>query len=150
MIKSLFILFFAFSTSAFAGECVDKNGTDITNQPEVFQDLIEKSKTCYEAKALAEACAYGSSIDVTTAGLAYLVCEAELNSNKPAKKLTDMLTKMNSLCAQKYDNEQGSMYRSFKAYCSLSAIDWILGIATPNRQEIAPQAASFKAEIIKR
>jgi hypothetical protein len=129
--KSIFILVFALSASAFAGECVDKNGQDIYNNPEAFQALIEKSESCYEAKALAESCAYGSSIDVSTAGLAYQVCANELAAAKPSQQLSATLKSMASLCDKKYANEQGTMYRSMNAFCRLGAVEWILGIASP-------------------
>ena len=130
MLKCIFVLLFAVTTSAFAADCVNEKGEDITSQPEVFQALIEKSTECYQAKALAEACAYGSSIDVISAGLAYSVCEKKLNENKPAKKLTAMLTTMKKMCSDKYAKQQGTMYRSMNAYCNLTSIDWILGLAS--------------------
>lgn len=117
---------------SFGAECVNEKGEDIFNQPEVFQAMIEKADSCYAAKNLAEACAYGSGLDVSTAGTAYGVCAAELQKNKPSKKLTDTLSSMNSMCNKKYANEDGSMYRSMNAFCQLSAVEWILNIATPN------------------
>ena len=121
------------SSAAFAeGTCVDAKGNDITNQPEVFQRLIEQSKSCYEAKQLAEACAWGSSLDVQTVGVAYGVCDKELKAQKPARSLLALESKMESICNKKYENEQGTMYRSMNAYCNLSALAWILDIATPN------------------
>lgn len=126
------VMVFAISTSAFAGECVNKKGEDIYNQPDVFQALIEQSASCFEAKGLAEACAYGSSLDVSSAGAAYAVCQKELAQQKPAATLNKTLANMVSLCNKKYRNEEGTMYRSMNAFCNLSAIEWILGLATPN------------------
>lgn len=117
---------------SFSAECVNEKGEDIFGQPEVFQALVEKADSCYAAKNLAEACAYGSGLDVSTAGAAYGVCATELEKNKPSKQLTETLSSMKSMCTEKYINEDGSMYRSMNAFCHLSAIDWILGIATPN------------------
>ena len=130
--KKIILLLTLIGSTTFAVECVNSKGEDIFNQPEAFQDLIEKAESCYAAKSLAEACAYGSSLDVSTAGLAYGVCEAELQKNSPAENLTSLLSTMNGICDKKYENEQGTMYRSFNAFCRLSAIEWILNIATPN------------------
>ena len=121
------------SSISFAAECVNEKGEDITSQPEVFQALIAKADSCYAAQNLAEACAYGSSLDVSTAGEAYQVCSAELAKNRPSKELSNTLKKMVSLCNKRYENEQGTMYRSFNAYCNLSAISWIVNLAAPNQ-----------------
>jgi hypothetical protein len=127
----MFLVFTACST-AFTAECVNEKGEDILNQPEVFQALIEKAESCYEAEALAEACAWGSSLDVSTAGLAYGVCESELNAQKPKKELVNTLNKMKSLCTKKYSNQDGTLYRSMNAFCHLRALSWTVNIATPN------------------
>ncbi len=124
-------LVLAFANSSFAGECVDKKGKDITQTPEVFQQLISEAGSCYEASDLAKACAWGSSLDVSTAGAAYDVCHKELTTAKPSKELTDLLTKMTSLCGQKYRNEEGTLYRSMHAYCNLSALVWVVNLANP-------------------
>ncbi len=120
------------SQNGLAAECVDSNGQDIFTQPEVFFGIIEKSESCYQAVEMAEACAYGSSLDVATAGAAYGICEKELNAQNPAKELTVLLTTMQTTCSEKYDKEEGTMYRSMNAFCQLSALEWVLNIATPN------------------
>lgn len=127
-----FCLAFIALSTASAIECADQNGQDIYSQPEVFTALIEKSETCYEATQLAEACAYGSSMDVMTAGTAYGVCEKELAAQNPSKKITKLLNDMQKECSEKYDKEEGTMYRSMNAFCQLSALEWILNIATAN------------------
>lgn len=132
MKKFIVLCLIAISSTAFSAECVNQKGEDIFNDPEQFQALIEKSTSCYDAKNLAEACAYGSGLDVSTAGTAYGVCAKELEKNKPSKKVTSTLNIMNKMCNDKYANEDGSMYRSMNAFCQLSSINWILGIASPN------------------
>lgn len=132
MKKLLIALTLLVGSVSFSAECVNEKGEDIFNQPEVFQALIEKADSCYAAKNLAEACAYGSSLDVMTAGTAYEVCDKELQSNKPSAQLTSTLNSMNTMCNDKYANEDGTLYRSMNAFCRLSAVEWILGIATPN------------------
>lgn len=132
MKKIIVLLSFAICSAAFSKECVNEKGEDIYNQPEVFQALIEKSASCYEAESLAEACAWGSSLDVMTAGTAYGVCEAELNAQKPKKDILNTLNKMKSLCTKKYEHQDGTMYRSMNAFCHLNALSWTVNIATPN------------------
>ena len=132
MKKVLIALTLLVGSVAFSAECVNEKGEDIYNQPEVFQALIEKAGSCYDAKNLAEACAYGSSLDVMTAGTAYEVCAKELQKVKPTAKVTSTLNKMNTMCNDKYANEDGTMYRSMNAFCRLNAVQWILGIASPN------------------
>jgi hypothetical protein len=119
---------------SFAAECVNEKGEDIYNQPDAFQALIEKADSCYSAKSLAEACAYGSSLDIQTAGAAYGVCATELAKENPSKKLTGLLSNMNQMCDKKYEKVDGTMYRSMNAFCRLSAVEWILGIASPAEQ----------------
>lgn len=123
------ILLVGFSASA---ECLNEKGEDILDQPEVFTALIQKAESCYQAKTLAEACSWGSTIDVYTVDAAYGVCDRELQQQKPSEKLTQLLTAMENTCAEKYQNQSGSMYLSMNAYCHLSAIEWVLNIATPN------------------
>lgn len=132
MKSSLILVLMVFAQNLMAAECVDSTGKDIISQPEVFTPLIEKAKSCYEAVEMAEACAWGSSIDVSTAATAYTVCEVELSAQNPTEKLTSLLETMEGSCAAKYENEEGSMYRSMHMYCNLSAIEWITTLATPN------------------
>lgn len=114
----------------WAQECVDANGKDLLSEPEEFNLLIESAKSCYEAVQLAEACAWGSSMDAVTAGTAYGVCEKELQENKPTQKLESLLFEMQTACAEKYEGMEGTLYISMQAYCSLSAIEWVLNIAS--------------------
>lgn len=120
------------SFAAGASQCVDSNGKDITAEPEVFQALIAKKASCYEAKELAEACAWGSGLDVSTAEAAYGVCSTELVKAKPSKANKTLLASMKNACTSKYKNQAGSMYRSMNAYCHLTSIGFIVNLATPN------------------
>jgi hypothetical protein len=133
MLKKFAVMFILIlGNQAMADDCVDQNGNDILNQPDVFQALIEKSTSCSAAVQLAEACAWGSSMDVSTAGIAYGVCEKEFNAQKPTKALQKLLGTMKQACTAKYDKKAGTMYRSFNSYCHLSALEWVLNIATDN------------------
>lgn len=118
--------------SSSISQCVDANGKDIINQPEVFQDLISKQKNCDDAARLAEACGWGSSLDVSTVSLATTICENQIQANKPAKADLNLLNAMYKRCNAKYAHEQGTMYRSANAYCVLSADQFIFHLTTPN------------------
>lgn len=131
--RAFFVLIvISFSMSAFAADCVDSKGKDITSKPDVFQAEIAKKKSCYEAKELAEACAYASGIDVSTAEIAYGICSAELTKQKPTKANKTLLALMKNACTNKYRNEPGSMYRSMNAYCHLTSIEFVVNLATSN------------------
>lgn len=123
------VLSLFFVTSAALADGCEVNGKDVLNDPVVFSKAIEKSETCYEAAALAESCAWGSSLDVQTVSLAYDVCSKELDSYNPDKNILSLLDVMKDTCNQKYMNLEGSMYRSMMSYCHLSALQWILNIA---------------------
>lgn len=129
MKKFFVLLTLVLTTTAFAGECVNDKGEDILGNPEEFQTLIENASSCYKAKELASACAWGSSLDVITAGAAYDVCEKDLTKNNPAADLLSTLTAMKQLCTNKYEDMDGTMYRSMNSYCHLDAIYWILNLA---------------------
>lgn len=120
------------STVSLASNCVDSQGRDILNQPDIFLQQIHNSGSCSEASELAQACSWGSSIDVKTAGTAYAKCETELNLQSPSTEITDLLSTMNSACNKKYESAAGTLYLSMNAYCHLSAIEWIVNLASPN------------------
>jgi len=128
----LTIALMAFTTTSFAQDCVDSSGNDISGEPDAFYEIISNAGSCYQASQLAQACAWGSSLDVQTAGAAYDVCDDELKSLEPSDKLTSLLKQMGNACSEKYDNEDGTMYRSMSSYCYLSAIAWIVNLATQN------------------
>lgn len=113
------------SLGASAAECVDQNGKDISHEPDVFQKLISAKATCSEATELAEACAYGSSIDVRTAGLAMNVCDKQIKAAKPSSQDQQLLKTMRARCGKKYDHMDGTMYLSMNAYCQLQATLWL-------------------------
>ncbi|WP_413587088.1 hypothetical protein [Bdellovibrio sp. HCB274] len=126
-LKALFaVMVLATATTTMAAECKDTKGNDIYNNPPVFQALISQAENCYQAAELAGACAWGSGLDVRTAGLAYAVCEADLAKRQPVKADTDLLTAMVERCGAHHDPDGGSMGRSFTAFCQLNAIEFIV------------------------
>lgn len=126
----LSLLIFATTSMAMAVECVDAKGNDITNQPEVFQELISKKKNCNEAAELARACAWGSSMDVSTVVTATTVCDDQLNKLAPQKADLDLLTAMYNRCEAHHDADGGTLAQSVTAYCSLSAIVFVVNLVT--------------------
>ena len=79
---------------------------------------IEASATCAEAAGVAESCGWGSSIDVHFAGSAIAVCEKDFQRISRADR--QAYGRLNGQCEKKYEKEEGTMYRSFAAYCRLS------------------------------
>lgn len=120
------------SSQSFAGQCVDDKGNDILRSPDLFQELIAQKKTCYEAVQLAESCAWGSSLDVSTAGVAYNVCLAQAKKSKPQSRDYALLRKMEARCNEKYSKMEGTLYRSMNAFCQLKAIEWLNTLVSEN------------------
>lgn len=108
------------SSSAFADCVVD--GKDVFDQPSVFLQAIDDARTCDKAKSLAKSCAYGSSLDEITAGIAYAVCEVEFYRYFPDNSDEALLEKDIEECASNYGGKQGTIYLSMQAYCNLDAI----------------------------
>lgn len=123
------VLGFSFVFSNSFAEVCEVGGVDVSNDPVTFTKAISESSSCYLASKLAEACAWGSSLDVQTVSAAYGVCEGELNSYKPEKKLLGLLSTMKDVCNDKYLNMDGTLYRSMNSYCHLSAIQWVVDLA---------------------
>jgi hypothetical protein len=131
----MYLIIFSLLWSAFAGnsQCLDARGNDISYDSEAFQELIQNSKTCYEAARRAENCALGSSLDVSTVGYAIEVCKAEMDKYKTSKsysRLVNLLTKMQAECTKAYSRKKGTMYLSFHAFCDLKAIEWVTNLVS--------------------
>jgi hypothetical protein len=79
-------------------------------------DAINATPGCDRAMQLFEACEYGTSGDIHLGAAVEKKCEADfLERLKAQQKLTyqrEMLA-----CDRKYQNESGTMYRSFTAFC---------------------------------
>lgn len=117
------------SVSAFAKNmCVDSRGRDIWQKPEVFQKLISEQTSCHDAAELATACAWGSSLDVSTAGIAIDICGKQLKKNQPQPNDLALMKQMEKRCDREYQDMQGTMYMSMNAYCHLEAIRWLVGV----------------------
>jgi hypothetical protein len=83
-------------------------------------DVINAAPGCDRAMKLFEACAYGSSGDIRLGAAVERKCERDFLAQlkRPQKSLYH--SKMR-LCDRKYRNEDGTMYRSFTAFCRADA-----------------------------
>ena len=78
---------------------------------------------CFQAKEIANQCAFGSSRDLETAGAATEVCLKEAGKLSSADQ--NLLAVMENRCNQTYANQQGTMYQSMNAFCHLDAVSFI-------------------------
>ncbi|ERF84480.1 hypothetical protein JQ559_27470 [Bradyrhizobium viridifuturi] len=92
-------------------ECPAKS----TQMDDIIAEL-QKAPSCNRAMKIFEACEYGASGDVQFGEVVEKKCEADFLSGLGAsqKKLYAGQLKR---CDHKYDNESGTMYRSFTAFC---------------------------------
>ena len=119
------------ASNAFARACIDADGNNIFDEPEVFQDLIRGQKTCTEAVELARACAWEDALDVESVSAAREVCLLDLLMyDKTDVDTTKLLEQMEKACDQKYKREKGPFYLSMNEFCRLSALEWIVKFAT--------------------
>ncbi|WP_413580990.1 hypothetical protein [Bdellovibrio sp. HCB288] len=114
------------TSMAMAKECVDAQGNDILNTPQVFRELIEKSNNCHSAVELAKACAWGSMVDVFTAGAAYEVCHTQLAKMNPDKADSALLVSMSERCDAHHNTDGGTMAKSTTAFCHMNAIEFVV------------------------
>jgi hypothetical protein len=77
---------------------------------------INAAPGCERAMKLFEACEYGTSGDIHLGAAVEKKCEANfLKRLKAPQKLT--YQREMGVCDRKYQNESGTMYRSFTAFC---------------------------------
>ena len=93
-----------------AADCpVPRSGDEIAQ-------ALEKAPSCDAARKLFEACGYGSSIDVQFGATVTEKCEGDFlpKLNASQRKAYD---REQDACTRKYANKEGTMYRSFEAFC---------------------------------
>ncbi|MHC2338710.1 hypothetical protein [Bradyrhizobium sp. USDA 4454] len=86
-----------------------------TQMDDIITEL-EKAPSCNRAMKVFEACEYGASGDIQFGEVVEKKCEADFLAGlkgAPKKAYTSQLKR----CDHKYDNESGTMYRSFTAFC---------------------------------
>ncbi len=97
-------------------ECPAQFG--IEDYQEKVDKAISSSSSCYEAKAFAESCAMGSSIDLQIGHSAEKKCANDF-LRKLSKVDKDIYQKLLKKCDEKYEKMQGTMYMSASAFCRL-------------------------------
>ena len=80
-------------------------------------ELLEHAPSCEKSLALFQACSYGASGDVALSAAVTRKCEGDFLTklNKSQRQTYDRQQKH---CARKYQNQSGTLYRSFEAFCS--------------------------------
>jgi hypothetical protein len=81
-----------------------------------IEDLVRKSPTCRRSVAVFELCEVGTSGDLRLGAAVTEKCEADFLGKLSAaqRRAYDGEQKR---CAHKYQDKDGTMYRSFEAFC---------------------------------
>ena len=96
---------------ALAAVCMDKSMT-----PEEIVDAINASPGCDRAMKVFEDCEFGASGDIQLGAAVEKKCEADFLSRLKAGQKKAYGGQL-SRCDAKYRNKDGTMYRSFTAFC---------------------------------
>jgi hypothetical protein len=105
--------------------CVNSGGDDISTDLDGIIEEINQTKICFQAVYMARNCAWGSSADVGITSAASNICMSEFKKNQPSAESLSVLKNMQSLCSQKYEKLQGTLYVSANAHCYLNALSWV-------------------------
>lgn len=110
-ILTLALVLLAGAARATTSECPAK-----TTAMDDIIEVLNKAPTCERAMKLFEACEYSASGDAQFGAVVEKKCEADfLDHLKAPRKLT--YQRELRVCDRKYQNEQGTMYVSFTAFC---------------------------------
>lgn len=102
----------AFSAGpALAAVCLDKSMT-----MDEIVDAISATPGCGRAMKLFKDCEFGTSGDAQLGAAVEKKCEADFLKRLPAPQKLSYQRQM-AVCDDKYQNESGTMYRSFTAFC---------------------------------
>lgn len=106
----------AVSVATTAAKDQQKKGECPTLNLGEIEKLVRQAPTCRRAVAVFELCEMGSSGDLRLGAAVTEKCEADFLGKLTAtqKRTYDIKQKR---CARKYSNEDGTMYRSFEAFC---------------------------------
>src|SRR5215831_6278686 len=107
----LAIIFALSSTEAFAFICLDKTMT--LNEG---ADAIGATPGCDQAMKLFQDCSLGTSGDIRLGAAVEKKCESDFLTRLTAPRKNAYQREMEA-CDRKYQNESGTMYRSFTAFC---------------------------------
>jgi hypothetical protein len=90
---------------------------------------IEKQDSCYSAAKVARECGFGSTLDVHLAAAAGAKCTA--NKAKWPRAQQKMHFTLYGECRKKYENAEGTMYRSMEAHCRLDVDELFWSLNNP-------------------
>jgi hypothetical protein len=99
------------ATSALAAVCLGKSMSS-----DEIVDVINASPGCERAMKVFKDCAYTASGDVQLGAAVEKKCERDFLGQLTAPGKHAYQRKMR-VCDRKYRNEEGTMYRSFTAFC---------------------------------
>jgi hypothetical protein len=106
----------AVSIAASAAKDARKKEECPTLDRKEIEDLLREAPSCQRAIAQFEICQLGSSGDVSLGAIVTEKCEGDFLSKLSAAQRRAYVRAQKS-CQRKYANEDGSMYRSFAAFC---------------------------------
>ncbi len=107
----LTIIYSIAGAPASAAVCLDKSMT-----VDEIADAISATPGCERAMAIFKDCQLGSSGDIQLGAAVEKKCEADFMPRLTAAK-KKAYQRETGACDRKYQNEQGTMYRSFTAFC---------------------------------
>jgi len=79
--------------------------------------LLEHASNCEKSLALFQGCSYPASGDVGLSQIVIKKCEGDF-LNKLSKARRQTYDRQRQRCVLKYQDQSGTMYRSFEAFCS--------------------------------
>ena len=110
----------AISIAASAAKDQPKKEECPTLNHQEIENLLRRAPSCQRAIALFEICQFGSSGDVSLGAIVTKKCEGDFLSELSAAQRRDY-DREQKHCQRKYASEDGSMYRSFAAFCGADA-----------------------------
>lgn len=105
------VLLMLTTAHAATEECPAKS----TQMDDIIAEL-QKAPSCNRAMKIFEACEYGASGDVQFGAVVEKRCEGDFLSGLGTSQKKAYAGQLKR-CDHKYDNESGTMYRSFTAFC---------------------------------
>ena len=83
---------------------------------DTIAEALEKAPSCEASLKLFQSCAYLASIDSMFGGIVTTKCEADFLTKISAMQRKSY-DKTREACTRKYAKKEGTMYRSFEAFC---------------------------------
>jgi hypothetical protein len=117
MFKRLAFAVAAFLLSAALKPAIAGDEECPTLDGEKIRELLVRSPTCDRSLALFKSCAFGAGGDIDLSDVVIKKCEGDFLSKLSASQRRTYYRKQKR-CASKYQNQSGTMYRSFEAFCS--------------------------------